>query len=68
MEDDKLVRLLSLRERKEAIEEQLDWIDQITAIEQHNYNRRMAYYSHQREALLRDMGEVIREEMRGRGE
>lgn len=68
MEDEELVRMLSLREQKEAIEEQLDWIDQMTAVEQHNHNRRMAFYNHQREALLRAMGDIIREEMRGRSE
>lgn len=68
MEDDKLVRLLSLQERKEAIEEQLEWIDQMIAVEQHNHNGRMAYLFSQREMATRAMGAIIREEMRGRNE
>ena len=60
----KLVRLLSLQERREAIEEQLDWIDQQIAIVQAIYNRRMAYYQNQREEAMKAMREIIREEVR----
>ena len=66
--DEKLVRMMSIQERKEAIEEELDWIDHQMSIVQGIYNRRMAYYQNQREAAMKAMREIIHEEMRGRSE
>lgn len=67
-EEEKLVRMLSLQERREAIEAQLDWIDQQKAIVQHIYSRRMAEYNRMREQAIKEMREIIREETKGRDE
>ena len=53
-DDDKLVRMLSLRERREAVEAQLEWLDQKEQLRR------------EREAAMKDMKEIIREEMKGR--
>ncbi len=66
MESDNLVRLLSLKERKEAIMEHLEWIDQQEAIVQQIFQRRMAWYENQRMQAMNAMREVIREETEGR--
>lgn len=67
-DEEKLVRLLSLQERREAIEEQLDWIDQQKAIIQHIYNRRMAEYNRLHDQAMKEMQAIIREETKGRSE
>lgn len=64
--EEKIVRLLSLQERKEAVEEELDWIEQQMSIMQSIYNRRMAWYNRQREAALKIIRDIIHEETRGR--
>lgn len=64
--EEKIVRLLSLQERKEAVEEELDWIEQQMSIIQSIYNRRMAWYNRQREAALKIIRDIIHEETRGR--
>ena len=66
MESDNLVRLLSLKERKEAIMEHLEWIDQQEAIVQQIFQRRMVWYEDQRMQAMNAMREVIREETEGR--
>ncbi|MBR7189185.1 MAG: hypothetical protein IKD53_11615 [Clostridia bacterium] len=63
-DEEKLVKALSLQERKEAIEEELDWIDQQISIVQSIYNRRMAWYNRLREAALKTMRDIIHEETR----
>lgn len=65
MDNDELVRLLSLRERKEAIQEELDWIDQRQAIIRSIYEREQSQLIRQREAALKSMQSIIREETRG---
>ena len=67
-DEEKLVRLLSLQERREAIEEQLDWIDQQKAIIQHIYNRWMAEYNRLHDQAMKEMQAIIREETKGRSE
>ena len=57
---------MSLQERKEAVEEELDWIEQQMSIMQSIYNRRMAWYNRQREAALKIIRDIIHEETRGR--
>ena len=66
--DDNLVRMLNLQERRESIEEQLDWIDQQAAIEQHTFNRRIAALNQRRFELMNEMRAIIREETKGRSE
>ena len=66
MESDNLVRLLSLKERKEVIMEHLEWIDQQEAIVQQIFQRRMVWYEDQRMQAMNAMREVIREETEGR--
>ena len=65
-EDDKLVRMLSLRERREAVEAQLEWLDQKEAIMRHVYENQKEQLRREREAAMKDMKEIIREEMKGR--
>ena len=65
-DDDKLVRMLSLRERREAVEAQLEWLDQKEAIMRHVYENQKEQLRREREAAMKDMKEIIREEMRGR--
>ena len=66
MSNDELVRMLSLRERKEAVEEQLKWIAiQQTAID-NIYANQKDQLAKQREAVLRAREEIFREEARGR--
>ena len=64
--DDKLVRMLSLRERREAVEAQLEWLDQKEAIMQHVYEQQKAQLRQEREAALREMKAILREEIKGR--
>lgn len=64
--DDNLVRMLSLRERKEAVEEQLAWLDQKEAIMQHVYEQQKAQLKQERAAALNAMRAIIREETKGR--
>lgn len=65
-DDDKLVRMLSLRERREAVEAQLEWLDQKEAIMRHVYENQKEQLRREREAAMKDMKEIIREEMKGR--
>lgn len=64
--DDKLVRMLSLRERREAVEAQLEWLDQKEAIMQHVYEQQKAQLRREREAALQEMKAILREEIKGR--
>lgn len=64
-DEEKMVRLLNLQERKESIEEQLDWIDQQTAIEQHTFNRRIEALNRRRCELMNEMRDIIQEEVKG---
>ena len=64
-DEEKKVRLLNLQERKESIEEQLDWIDQQTAIEQHTFKRRIEALNRRRCELMNEMRDIIQEEMKG---
>lgn len=65
-DDDKLVRMLSLRERREAVEAQLEWLDQKEAIMQHVYEQQKAQLRREREASLQEMKAILREEIKGR--
>lgn len=65
-DDDKLVRMLSLRERREAVEAQLEWLDQKEAIMQHVYEQQKAQLRREREAALQEMRVILREEIKGR--
>ncbi len=65
-DDDKLVRMLSLRERREAVEAQLEWLDQKEAIMQHVYEQQKAQLRREREAALQEMKAILREEIKGR--
>lgn len=64
--DEKLVRMLSLRERREAVEAQLEWLDQKEAIMQHVYEQQKAQLRREREAALQEMKAILREEIKGR--
>jgi hypothetical protein len=65
-DDDKLVRMLSLRERREAVEAELEWLDQKEAIMQHVYEQQKAQLRREREAALQEMRVILREEIKGR--
>lgn len=65
-DNDKLVRMLSLRERREAVEAQLEWLDQKEAIMQHVYEQQKAQLRREREAALQEMKAILREEIKGR--
>lgn len=65
-DDDKLVRMLSLRERREAVEAQMEWLDQKEAIMRHVYENQKEQLRREREAAMKAMKEIIREEMKGR--
>lgn len=67
-DEEKLVRMLSLHERKEAVEEFLDWIEIQKDAVQSIFNRRMADLEKQRNQALAIMRDIIREETRGREE
>jgi hypothetical protein len=65
-DEEKLVRMMSLQERKEAIVEQLDWIDFQISLVRNNHERQIADLYRRRDQAMRDMREIIREEMKGR--
>lgn len=65
-DEEKLVRMMSLQERKEAIVEQLDWIDFQISLVRNNHERQIAELYRRRDQAMRDMREIIREEMKGR--
>ena len=65
-DNDKLVRMLSLRERREAVEAQMEWLDQKEAIMRHVYENQKEQLRREREAAMKAMKEIIREEMKGR--
>lgn len=67
-DDEKLVRMLSLQERKEAVESHLDFIDQQKAILDYFYQRDIAELNRQREQAISEMRKIIREETKGRSE
>lgn len=67
-DDEKLVRLLSIQERKEAVESHLDWLDQQKAVLDYFYQRNVAELNRQREQALCEMRKIIREETKGRSE
>ena len=67
-DDEKLVRMLSLQERKEAVESHLDYIDQQKAILDYFYQRNIAELNRQREQAISEMRKIIREETKGRSE
>jgi hypothetical protein len=67
-DDEKLVRMLSLQERKEAVESHLDFIDQQKAILDYFYQRNIAELNRQREQAISEMRKIIREETKGRSE
>ena len=67
-DDEKLVRMLSLQERKEAVESHLDFIDQQKAILDYFYQRNIAELNRQREQAIREMRKIISEETKGRSE
>ena len=65
-DEERLVRLLSLREQREALEERLDMIAQQRAINQYFYNRKMAELDRQERQVHNAMRKIIREESKGR--
>jgi len=65
-DEEKLVRMMSLQERKEAIVEQLDWIDFQISLVRNNHEKQIAELYRRRDQAMRDMREIIREEMKGR--
>ena len=65
-DEEKLVRMMSLQERKEAVVEQLDWIDFQISLVRNNHERQIADLYRRRDQAMRDMREIIREEMKGR--
>ena len=67
-EEEKLVRMMSLRERKEAVVEQMDWIDFQISLVRNNHEKQIADLYRRRDQAMRDMREIIREEMKGRSE
>ena len=67
-DEEKLVRMMSLQERKEAIVEQLDWIDFQISLVRNNHERQIADLYRRRDQAMRDMREIIHEEMKGRSE
>ena len=67
-DEEKLVRMLSLQERKEAVESHLDFIDQQKAILDYFYQRNIAELNRQREQAINEMRKIIREETKGRSE
>jgi hypothetical protein len=67
-DEEKLVRELSLHERKEAVESHLDWLDQQKAILLHIYRQKFSELNRQREQAIKEMREIIREETKGRDE
>ena len=67
-DEEKLVRMLSLQERKEAVESHLDFIDQQKAVLDYFYQRNIAELNRQREQAISEMRKIIREETKGRSE
>ena len=67
-DEEKLVRMLSIQERKEAVESHLDFIDQQKAILDYFYQRNIAELNRQREQAISEMRKIIREETKGRSE
>ena len=67
-DEEKLVRMLSLQERKEAVESHLDFIDQQKAILDYFYQRNIAELNRQREQAISEMRKIIRDETKGRSE
>lgn len=67
-DEEKLVKALSLQERKEAVESHLDFIDQQKAILDYFYQRNIAELNRQREQAISEMRKIIREETKGRSE
>jgi len=67
-DEEKLVKALSLQERKEAVESHLDWLDQQKAVLDYFYQRNIAELHRQREQAISEMRKIDREEMKGRSE
>ena len=67
-DEEKLVKALSLQERKEAVESHLDWLDQQKAVLDYFYQRNIAELPRQREQAISEMRKIAREEMKGRSE
>jgi hypothetical protein len=67
-DEEKLVKALSLQERKEAVESHLDWLDQQKAVLDDFYQRNIAELNRQREQASSEMRKIAREEMKGRSE
>lgn len=63
---DQLVRMLSLQERRESAEERLDWIDQQIAINEFFHAKRMEELNRQRREVVKELGVIIHEQIRGR--
>lgn len=60
------MRMMSLQERKEAVVEQLDWIDFQISLVRNSHERQIGDLYRRRDQAMRDMREIIREEMKGR--
>lgn len=59
---DKRIRLASRKERKEAIEEHLDWLENEMRIATIFYERRMTVLMNERTAAIQALTKIIREE------
>ena len=68
MASDWQIKQISLKERREALEAELDWLDQQAAIVQSIFNRRMEFFARQRAAAMAALGTIINEQMGGKGE
>ena len=67
-DEEKLVKTLSLQERKEAVESHLDWLDQQKAVLDYFYQRNITELNRQREQAISEMRKIVREEKKGRPE
>lgn len=67
-DEENLVRLLGLREQREALEERLAMIAQQRAINQFFYRRNMAELDQQERQVHSEMQKIIREETKGKPE
>ena len=59
---DKRIRLASRKERKEAIEEHLDWLENEMRIATIFYERRMTVLMNERTAAIQALTKIIKEE------
>lgn len=66
--EDYLVRMKSLQEQKEAIEEKLDWIDFQRSMIRNDYKFKSQWLEQQRQNALDELRVIISEQKKGRAE